>query len=261
MMTKIDESIFLVKQESDFRVLIVGENAHLHGALKSLKSKSLNIETVSDECKIFEKIRVCDPHIVLLDTLPRNHNIPNLIRGVKKTLPKSTLLCLVPYSDKKLMGQALQCGASFLLKKPCHPLEIVSIVLCCQEKIELEHLIKKLEKAVRSAIDIISNEIDLPGNRKGKTSRLEEQIDLLNSTANLILWNRQKRTMSFLAGLGLTKRESEVAFSLCNGDVVEAVATRMCISIYTLKTHLKFIYKKLDVHSRAGLSELLNKIP
>ena len=51
----------------------------------------------------------------------------------------------------------------------------------------------------------------------------------------------------------LSKRETEVIEALFLHATNEGIATDLQISCNTVKTHLKNIYKKLDVHSKTEL--------
>ncbi len=51
---------------------------------------------------------------------------------------------------------------------------------------------------------------------------------------------------------GLTERELEVLRLLCHGDTKKAIATRLSISPSTVDHHVRHIYDKADVRSRAG---------
>lgn len=49
---------------------------------------------------------------------------------------------------------------------------------------------------------------------------------------------------------GLTPREKEILQHLVNGMSKKHIADHLCISLYTVDTHLKNIYAKLHVHSQ-----------
>jgi len=49
----------------------------------------------------------------------------------------------------------------------------------------------------------------------------------------------------------LTDKEKEIVLSLVDGLSYKMIADRECISIETVRTHIKNIYKKLHVHSKA----------
>jgi DNA-binding CsgD family transcriptional regulator len=60
-----------------------------------------------------------------------------------------------------------------------------------------------------------------------------------------------------LSGRGLTPREIDVARLVAGGASNRDVATTLLLSESTVKTHLKRVYAKLDVHTRTQLALLL----
>ncbi len=58
----------------------------------------------------------------------------------------------------------------------------------------------------------------------------------------------------------LTKREMEVVDLICYGYTNADIAKMLYISQHTVKDHTKNIYRKLDVHSRIELANLVNKL-
>ncbi len=51
----------------------------------------------------------------------------------------------------------------------------------------------------------------------------------------------------------LSQKEQEVVSQLCKGLTNEQIAAKLNLSVNTIKTHLKHIYKKYRVHSRSEL--------
>lgn len=51
----------------------------------------------------------------------------------------------------------------------------------------------------------------------------------------------------------LTKREQEIVIALVDGLSYKLIADRMSISIETVRFHIRNIYKKLQVHNKAGV--------
>lgn len=51
----------------------------------------------------------------------------------------------------------------------------------------------------------------------------------------------------------LTAREQQIVRLICFGQVNKQIAHRLTISEYTVKTYLKQIFMKLNVHSRAAM--------
>jgi len=57
----------------------------------------------------------------------------------------------------------------------------------------------------------------------------------------------------------ITGREMEVCCLIKDGFENKEIASRLFISIHTLKNHVRHIYQKIGVHTRAQLVALLNK--
>ena len=67
-------------------------------------------------------------------------------------------------------------------------------------------------------------------------------------------------TCSALASQGgLTKREEEVMVLFSRGNSKSKIADMLYVSEGTVKTHIKSMYRKLDVHSRQELIDLIRK--
>lgn len=64
--------------------------------------------------------------------------------------------------------------------------------------------------------------------------------------ARMVIHSFQRNTKS-----PLTKRETEILEQISEGKTRSRIANEMFIDLETVKTHLKNIYAKLDVHSRA----------
>jgi DNA-binding CsgD family transcriptional regulator len=65
--------------------------------------------------------------------------------------------------------------------------------------------------------------------------------------------NRQ----ALAASLGFTPRETDVAALLAEGAGTEAAASRLGISIGTVRFHMKRMFQKAGVHSQTGLVSLI----
>lgn len=58
----------------------------------------------------------------------------------------------------------------------------------------------------------------------------------------------------------LSKREADVLLLLAQKKHAPEIAEELFVSVSTMKTHTNNIYKKLDVHSRKELYELINDL-
>jgi DNA-binding CsgD family transcriptional regulator len=56
-----------------------------------------------------------------------------------------------------------------------------------------------------------------------------------------------------MRGLGLSRREIDVAQLLAVGHSSQLIAEKLCISVRTVNNHLRSIYTKVDVHNRTSL--------
>lgn len=56
-----------------------------------------------------------------------------------------------------------------------------------------------------------------------------------------------------LDSYGLTARETEIVLALCRGTATKGIADELCLSVHTVRDHLKAIYVKTGVTSRGEL--------
>jgi ATP/maltotriose-dependent transcriptional regulator MalT len=54
------------------------------------------------------------------------------------------------------------------------------------------------------------------------------------------------------ASAALTSREAQVLWHLAQGCTYERIGDRLGVSLHTVTTHIKNIYRKLDVHCAAA---------
>ena len=55
----------------------------------------------------------------------------------------------------------------------------------------------------------------------------------------------------------LSNREKEVAEKICEGRLIKEIASKLFVSIHTVRNHIRHIYEKCEVQNRV---ELLNKL-
>ncbi len=69
----------------------------------------------------------------------------------------------------------------------------------------------------------------------------------------------RQRSEEMAAEYGFTQREQEISLYLAKGYSTAAIAKELFVSTNTVKTHVKMIYTKLDVHSKQELIELFRE--
>ena len=68
---------------------------------------------------------------------------------------------------------------------------------------------------------------------------------------------KDERIAAVAEKFGLTARETEVFTLWATGHGAKSIEEKLVLSSATVRTHIRHIYEKLDVHSRAELIELL----
>ena len=70
------------------------------------------------------------------------------------------------------------------------------------------------------------------------------------SIARMVVSSMHKKAAQ-INPYGLTARETDVLTSLSKGNSYKLIASEFNISIDTVRTHIKNVYEKLQVHSQA----------
>jgi DNA-binding NarL/FixJ family response regulator len=94
--------------------------------------------------------------------------------------------------------------------------------------------------------------------KKHLSAKLYDSIDELRtggapmspSIARMVIGSMHKKSTQ-LNPYGLTARETDVLTSLSKGNSYKLIASEFSISIDTVRTHIKNVYEKLQVHSQA----------
>jgi DNA-binding NarL/FixJ family response regulator len=164
------------------------------------------------------------PHIVLVDiNLPGQSGI-DCVRQLKPVMPDTQFMMLTVYEDSGHIFDALQAGASgYLLKRT--PRE------------ELIAALKQVEEGGSPMTSYIARKVvqsfyqphQAPPERNGTE--------------------------------GLSPRECEVLELLARGYFYKEITEALNISTSTVNTHVRRIYEKLHVHSRAQAVAKLAEIP
>jgi two-component system, NarL family, nitrate/nitrite response regulator NarL len=156
------------------------------------------------------------------------------------------------YSDDDHLFPALQCGADgYLLKED-----------------RFEVLVEELQKIVRGQPPLspaiarrLLTHFRQGSGGQGTAPGREAHIDPL---APPLTGLQSSRRMTFGRGAPLdherlTPRESEVLTYLSKGFTIKEIASLLGIKWFTVNDHIKSIYKKLDVSSRAEAAVLASK--
>jgi DNA-binding NarL/FixJ family response regulator len=156
-----------------------------------------------------------NPDIVLCDVRMQGSSGLDLCAALREREPQRKVVMLSVYDDEQYLFQALRVGASGYLLKSIGSDELV-------RQLEFAH-------AGETAID------------PGMAARAVDTAARLQRDE---FWPGARQ--------GLTQRESEILSYVVNGLSNRGIATKLVIGEETVKTHLRAIYRKLDVTDRTG---------
>lgn len=156
------------------------------------------------------------PDVVLMDIdMPGMDGIQALWE-IKKHFPEMKVLMLTVFEDEEKIFKAIRAGANGYLLKKDSPQKILD------------------------AIDAVT---------KG-----ESPMNGMIAAKVLDYFQKQQKKYSELEESNLTAKEKEILNLLMKGNSYKEIAAFLFISIETLNTHIKNIYRKVNVHSRSELS-------
>jgi DNA-binding NarL/FixJ family response regulator len=196
------------------KVALVEDSEPLRRQLKHMLSRAPGVKCVCD-CgsaeEAFQKIPAAGPDVVLMDI-----NLPG-ISGIgcaarlKQQLPALQVIMLTVYEDGDSIFNALKAGACGYLLKRSSPAEILDAVT-----------------AVRQG-----------------------GVPMTGEIARKVIMTFQSPVAGSEDMVTLSSREQEILELLSQGLLNKEIADKLSISYHTVKVHLKHVYDKLHVRSRA----------
>jgi DNA-binding NarL/FixJ family response regulator len=201
------------------RVVLIDDHEMVLQGLKAMLARFAGRVRVVGEASDAETaerlVAALDPDIVLCDVRLRGASGLDLTRRLVERDPDRRVVLLSVYDDEQYLYQALRAGAvGYLLKR-----------------VNGEELVGYLEQ-VNSGETVV--DATLAGRAAASAARLQRGE----------FWPG--------ARLGLSHRESEVLALVVAGLSNKAIAGRLVVGDETVKSHVRSIYRKLDVSDRAG---------
>jgi DNA-binding NarL/FixJ family response regulator len=201
------------------RLVIVDDHQMVLDGLRAmLAAYQSSVEIVGEACEpgdVIALVTEVEPDIVLLDVRLHGTSGLDLCTAILRRRPECKVVFLTVYDDEHYLYQALRLGASGFLLKRVRGAELAEYLT----------RIHQGETLVDPAL----------------AARVAQ------SAARL-----QRGEFWPGAHLGLTQRESEVLALIVSGRSNRAIAGQLTLSSETIKTHVRGIYRKLDVTDRAG---------
>jgi DNA-binding NarL/FixJ family response regulator len=199
-------------------VLVDDHEMVLHGLTAMLAHFGDDVDIVGTATTLADARRAIDaslPDIVLSDVRIGRDSGLDLVRELAQTHPAVKVVMLTVYDDEHYLFQALRVGArGYVLKR-----------------IDAAELVGHLQRVAEGEIAI---DAALAGRVAMSAARISSGE----------FWPG--------ANHGLTQRESEVLALLVAGHSNRAIAATLVVTEDTVKTHIRSLYRKLDVQDRGG---------
>jgi len=202
------------------RILLADDHGIMRQGLRSLIEKEPEMRVVAeaeDGRKALELVRELVPNIVIMDITMPNLNGVGATRQIVSEFPKTKVIALSMYVNRRFVADMLRAGASGYVLK--------------------ESLFDELVQAIRTAA---AGGIYLSPTITGVV--VDDYVEHLPTTTDL-----QAET--------LTDRQREVLQLLAEGKTMKQIALELHVSIKTIETDRRQIMEKLNIHSIAELTK------
>ncbi|MCB0754764.1 MAG: response regulator transcription factor [Flavobacteriales bacterium] len=169
-----------------------------------------------DATDAVEKLRSCNPHVVLMDIeMPRTNGIEG-VKAIKAAMPEVTVIMQTVFEDDDNLFNSIRAGASGYILKRDDPYRTI--------------------QAVREA-------------RNGGASMNAGMALKVLRFFQAQTTSEEVADESTKPSYPLTERERNILSLMVDGLSYKMIAGRENISYHTVNSHIRNIYDKLHVHS------------
>jgi len=198
-------------------IAIIEDNAQYRKAISfiiQMNNQYRLVHTLENCHNMISSFAETKPDVVLMDIDMPGMNGIEAVWEIKKIFPEIKILMLTVFEDEEKIFGAIRAGANGYLLKKDTPQKIMGAIEAVQNG----------ESPMNGMI--ASKVLDFF--QQNKTALIDESL--------------------------LTERESQILRLLMKGNSYKEIATEIFISVETLNSHVKNIYRKLNVHSRSELA-------
>jgi DNA-binding NarL/FixJ family response regulator len=203
-------------KSADLAVALVEDDAGLRRSLERMLNLSPGCRCTCSCGTAEEALKVIPrnpPHVVLMDIHLPNRSGIECTALLRQHLPQVQVLMLTVYDDADTLFKALRAGACGYLLKRARPAEIL--------------------EAIREV------------QRGGAPMSSEIARQVVAAFREPVAVGSQDQDLS--------RREQEILDHLLRGFANKEIGARLCISVFTVKNHLRHIYEKLHVRCRTDV--------
>jgi DNA-binding NarL/FixJ family response regulator len=204
------------------KVAVIEDNVTLRKSLKEIFNASgqLNVISSLDSChQIVPEYKLTKPDVALVDIgLKNNESGIDCVHIIHHYFPETRIMMFTVFEDDDKIFDSVCAGASGYLLKKTPPEEIIRALITLYEGGA-----PMTPSIANRTLELFRDKIHPPQNE----------------------W-------------GLTPREKEILGYLAEGHTYQNIASKLYISISTVRTHIMNIYEKLQVNSKIEAIKKLN---
>ena len=200
------------------KILIVDDHMLIREGLKQILALSDDIEIIGEASSGFECLEFLEkselPALILMDIKMPGINGIETARLINEKYPEIKIIILTIYKEEQYVTDAINAGVKGYALKNIRRDEIIQIINLVMEK----DAFLSPDVAAGLISHIKNNKYD------NDPSAAKEH---------------------------LSKRELEILSRLVTGNTDKEIADNLCISEFTVRSHVRNLYRKLGVSSRA----------
>jgi len=194
-------------------IIIFEDNSNLRESLVNLLALTGDYNVVAsfpDCTTVIQQVKEWKPEVILMDIDMPGINGIEAVKKIRTIDPAVQIIMLTVFDDNTHVFEAMYAGANGYLLK--------------------KYVSDKLIHSIREVLD--------------------GGAPMSPSIARMVISNMQKGIPFADNDYQLTNREKEILQLLSKGNSFKMIAADLCISLDTVRTHIKRIYDKLHVRSQ-----------
>ena len=204
-------------------IVVYEDNNNLRESLCNLITFSKDLLLLGNYARVDEvtmQVMELQPDVILMDIDMPGMNGIDAVKQIRTFNQQVQIIMLTVFDDNRHVLDAICAGASGYLLK----------------KYISDHLLDAI------------------------TQVLQGEAPMSPGIARMVIQSMQQTTKPAINNYNLTNREKEILSNLSKGNSYKLIAADLIISIDTVRTHIKNIYEKLQVHSQVeAVSKAVNE--